>query len=109
MTSLIHGLAVGSGLGVLFFGGLWLTVRRLPRARRPGLLAAGSFLARLLLVGAGLWWVARGGGWALAAALAALLAARELLRRALAPGPAPPAEPRPAGEASAGAAGPAGN
>jgi F1F0 ATPase subunit 2 len=36
----------GMGAGVLYFGGLWWTVRRLPAARQPALLTFGSFLVR---------------------------------------------------------------
>jgi len=55
-------LLAGFGLGVLFFGGLWLTVRSLPTARHPAGLALASFWGRavvvmtgLLLVMDGLW------------------------------------------------------
>ncbi|MEM5788595.1 MAG: ATP synthase subunit I [Syntrophobacteraceae bacterium] len=40
--------AFSSGLtaGLFFFGGLWLTVRELPRSRHPALLSLSSFIAR---------------------------------------------------------------
>lgn len=40
----------GFALGAFFYGGLWLTVRRLPRTRHPALLTLGSFWIRTLLV-----------------------------------------------------------
>jgi F1F0 ATPase subunit 2 len=43
----------GVTLGLAYFAGLWATVRRLPAARRPALLALGSFAARLALAAAG--------------------------------------------------------
>lgn len=63
-------------LGALYLGGLWLTVTRLGRTARPGLLLAASTLLRLaLLLGAlaalsGLQWQP------LAACLAGFIAAR---------------------------------
>jgi len=52
----------GLGLGLFYFGGLWLTVRRLPAARRPGLLAAGSLALRtgICLFG---FYLVMGGRW----------------------------------------------
>ena len=47
-------LAAGFGLGPVFFGGLWLTVRAQSKSRHPVLLAVGSFLGRTALVLAGL-------------------------------------------------------
>jgi len=40
----------GFGLGLLFFGGLWLTVRALPKSRHPAVLALGSFWGRTAVV-----------------------------------------------------------
>jgi F1F0 ATPase subunit 2 len=37
---------VGMGTGMLYFGGLWWTVRQLPFVRQPALLTMGSFLVR---------------------------------------------------------------
>jgi F1F0 ATPase subunit 2 len=53
------GVAVGMVAGAVFFGGLAFTVARLPGARRPGLLLAGSLLGRFAVVGATLLLVAR--------------------------------------------------
>jgi F1F0 ATPase subunit 2 len=43
-------LLSGMVLGVIFFGGLWLTVRALPTARHPAALALASFWGRTALV-----------------------------------------------------------
>lgn len=53
-------LAVGIMLGILFYGGLWMTVRRLMAARNPIALTLGSLLVRTAVVVAGLLLVARG-------------------------------------------------
>ena len=52
----------GIGIGLFYFGGLWVTVRRLPTTRHPGLWTLGSFMGRtgLSLLG---FYVAMGGRW----------------------------------------------
>jgi len=42
-------LASGLGIGIIYFGGLWWTVRRLPSTRRPGLLTFVSLGARIFV------------------------------------------------------------
>ncbi|HWQ20026.1 MAG TPA: ATP synthase subunit I [Methanotrichaceae archaeon] len=39
-------LACGMALGIIYFGGLWLTLQRLTTTGRPAVLALGSFLLR---------------------------------------------------------------
>jgi len=81
--------AAGVVLGLLAFGGLWLTVRRLPRSRRPGLLLLGSFVARLG-VSVPVILVVMGGRWErLAACFAGFLLARTVLIRLWSPASAP--------------------
>lgn len=48
-------LTAGLLLGIFFFGGLWLTVKKLPVARRPALLALASFLIRTGAVAGGFY------------------------------------------------------
>jgi F1F0 ATPase subunit 2 len=43
----ISALIVGSGLGLFYFGGLWLTVKQLPVTEHPYRLICLSFLSRL--------------------------------------------------------------
>ncbi|MGC9357954.1 MAG: ATP synthase subunit I [Anaerolineae bacterium] len=45
---LISAFFAGVGIGLIYFGGLWLTAQRLSEVRRPMLLAVGSFLLRTL-------------------------------------------------------------
>jgi F1F0 ATPase subunit 2 len=47
-------LLTGLGLGFLFYGGLWLTVRALPKSRHPTALFLASFWGRNALAIAGL-------------------------------------------------------
>ena len=62
--ALLLGLAliVGCVLGAIYFGGLWLTVRELPTARRPALLMLASLLGRLAITLVGFYLVS-GGRW----------------------------------------------
>jgi F1F0 ATPase subunit 2 len=55
-------LPLGAGiiLGMFYFWGLWLTVQKLPRARRPMLLSLSSFFVRLAVVLAGFYFVMSG-------------------------------------------------
>jgi len=93
MTDMALGLLAGGGLGAFYFGALWLTVRRIPRVSRPGLLVFVSYLARLGVLVAGMYGVVRiGGAPALLAALVALLAVRHLAVRRIATGPDGPGE-----------------
>ncbi|MEZ4657063.1 MAG: ATP synthase subunit I [Caldilineaceae bacterium] len=45
----------GFGIGVFFFGGLWLTVNRLTAAAHPGALFLVSFYVRILVSMAGIY------------------------------------------------------
>jgi len=53
---------LGMALSLGYFGGLWWTVRRLPRSRHPWLLYGVSTATRLGLLLATLLGIARGGG-----------------------------------------------
>jgi F1F0 ATPase subunit 2 len=43
-------LIAGIGLGLFYFGGLWLTVRRIPKSRNTVVLTLGSFFGRIAFV-----------------------------------------------------------
>ncbi len=61
-ASLALALLAGAALGGFFFGGLWLTVRKMESTRNPTLLLLGSFLGRTLITLAGFFLIA-GGRW----------------------------------------------
>lgn len=67
---------VGIGLGCVFFGGLWLTVRQAPSWKYPGLGMLASLFLRLTLVGVGLYLLTDGHWQRYLAALPGLLIAR---------------------------------
>ena len=72
---------VGMALGVMYFGGLWWTVAALARKRYSVWLLAGSFVVRLCLLTAGLYFVLLIGVWHLAVCVAGVVSARMLLVR----------------------------
>ena len=51
---------VGAALGVVFFGGLWLTLKRLSVTRHPYLLTLSSAIMRLAIVLCGIWYFSNG-------------------------------------------------
>jgi F1F0 ATPase subunit 2 len=74
--------AAGAGLGFFFFTGLYLTVRRLPGAKNPGLLTFTSFMARMGAIVFVLYLLARSGEWTrVIACLAGFLIVRMILMR----------------------------
>lgn len=85
--ALVLAWAAGSALGLFYFGGLWLTVRRLPAHRYSVPLFLGSFAARTAVVLAGFYWV-MGDRWERAlACLAGFIMVRQLLVSRLRAGP----------------------
>jgi F1F0 ATPase subunit 2 len=79
--SVIRLLAAGAALGMVFFGGLWLTLLAFPTARHPLALALGSFWGRTALVIAVFAFVLSGGVPDLLICLAGFIGARLLLAR----------------------------
>lgn len=60
--TLVLAFTAGGGLGALFFGGLWWTVRKGVSSERPALWFFGSLLVRTSVVLAG-FYVVSGGQW----------------------------------------------
>jgi F1F0 ATPase subunit 2 len=67
-------LASGIFLGIFYFGGLWMTLKRLSQSRQPDLLTLASFLMRSALCLFGFYLVAGHGLEALAVCLAGFIA-----------------------------------
>ena len=94
MTPLVvvGAIALGLLLGAAYFAGLWWTVARTDRWRRPGRALAISFVLRAAVLLAGLYLLARAGIGPLALGLLGLLLARVALSLVLLStrrGPAP--------------------
>ena len=75
----------GMVLGVFYFGGLWLTVKRLPFAASPALLTLCSYLGRLGVTLYGFYVVMSGSWERLLAVMFGFMVMRIILVRSLKP------------------------
>lgn len=80
---IITSLWIGLVLGAFYFGGLWLTVRRVTSAQQSALLFFVSFLFRAGVVLFGFYFVMDGRWDRLVACMAGFLLARTFLIRRL--------------------------
>ena len=87
---LVLACTAGGLLGVVFFGGLWWTLRRAFASTRPALWIGGSLLLRMACVVAGFIVVSAGDWRRLLACLLGFWAARWLILRLTARPAAPP-------------------
>ena len=71
----------GGLIGAFYFGGLWLTVKRIPTSNNPHLLLLGSFFLRLAATLTAFYALVPWGWQALAVALLGLLISRQALIR----------------------------
>ena len=74
---------IGVALGVVYFAGLWHTVKHLPDLRHPDLSLFGSFLLRISFLLTGFILLMNGRWEPISAALLGFLLAREILVRRL--------------------------
>jgi F1F0 ATPase subunit 2 len=74
-------LLAGVGLGAVFFGGLWWTVRKGLLAKSPALWFLGSMLLRMGIVLAGFYFVGRGDWQRLLVCLLGFVTARLIVMR----------------------------
>jgi F1F0 ATPase subunit 2 len=81
VATLLACLVAGVALGLIFFGGLWWTLQRVPQVRHPGLLVAASLALRSAVVMTGLFLVFDDQLERLGAALLGVFAVRAWLRR----------------------------
>lgn len=75
---MIIAFIVGLALGALFFGGLWLTVRKAVTTAKPAFLILGSFIIRIALVLIGFYFIGTDSWQRLLIALLGFLIARFL-------------------------------
>ena len=80
-VTLVLLLLAGAGMGVVYFGGLWLTVRALPASPHPVLVALVSLWGRTAVVVAGLTLLMDRRWQNVIVCLAGFVAARVLLGR----------------------------
>jgi len=79
--SLAPHLAAGVLLGAIFYGGLWLTVRKGVTSKRPALWFLGSMLLRSFIALAGFYFVSDGHWQSLLACLVGFVIVRLILTR----------------------------
>ncbi len=81
VLSLAGSMAAGVLLGAIFFGGLWLTVRKGVSSKQPALWFFGSLVMRMSVVLSGFYFVS-GGRWErLLACLLGFIMARLVVMR----------------------------
>ncbi len=73
---MIFAPVAGIALGIIFFGGLWLTVKKMVTAKIPALLVLGSFILRIGIVMAGFYFIGSGNWQRLVICLLGFIAAR---------------------------------
>lgn len=83
IAAFILSIPAGLALGILFYGGLWFTVRRLPSTAHPVLLTLGSFWIRLAVVLGSFLVLAKQGLVYLSIAMTGFVVARLVIARLL--------------------------
>jgi F1F0 ATPase subunit 2 len=73
---LVISFTIGLALGALYLGTLWIAVRRLPRAKRPGFSLLSSAVLRIVLLLTAWYWIADGSWEILLACLLGFLILR---------------------------------
>jgi len=76
---MILAFAVGIILGTLFFGGLWLTVRKSITAKMPAIWLVGGFIIRLSITLLGFFYISMGSWKRLLICLLGFIVARFLV------------------------------
>ncbi len=66
----------GIALGIIFFGGLWFTVKKLITAKIPALWMLGSFIVRVGIVLTGFYFISSGNWQRVVICLIGFIAAR---------------------------------
>lgn len=84
---IVVALVVGAALGLFYFGGLWLTLQRLPGSRSPHTLALASFFGRTAVVVGGIFAIGSQSWQRVAACLAGFVAVRMVMIHKLKPPP----------------------
>ena len=79
--SLLLALLAGIAFGILFFGGLWLTVRKGLNSKSPTLIFMGSLVLRVAIVVVGFYYVGAGSWQSMLICLVGFLIARIVITR----------------------------
>lgn len=73
---IILSFVAGIALGIIFFGGLWLTVKKIVTAKIPVLLMLGSFIVRVGIILFGFYFISSGNWQRLVSCLIGFIAAK---------------------------------
>ncbi|MEP6751011.1 MAG: ATP synthase subunit I [Bacteroidota bacterium] len=73
---MILAFVAGIALGIIFFGGLWFTVKKIVTAKIPALWMLGSFIFRVGIVLSGFYFISSGSWQRLVISLIGFTAAR---------------------------------
>ena len=76
IINLLPALLAGIGLGIVFFGGLWLTIQKGLQSKKSGLIFTGSFIVRMTVILLGFYYVGANDWKMMLACLAGFLIAR---------------------------------
>lgn len=76
---MILAIVAGLALGILFFGGLWFTVKKAVTAKTPALWILGSFFLRMGITLTGFYYISSGSWKRLLVCVAGFIAARFLV------------------------------
>jgi len=82
---MILAFIAGIALGVLFFYGLWLTVKKMMTSKAPALWVLGSFLVRTGITLTGFYYVSQGNLLRLLICLLGFVACRYIVKRFVSP------------------------
>ena len=81
ILSLLPALLAGAILGIIFFGGLWLTIQKGLRSQKSALIFAGSFVIRMAITLLGFYYVGENSWQKLLVCLAGFIITRTVITR----------------------------
>ena len=81
IINLLPALFAGIGLGIVFFGGLWLTIQKGLQSKKSGLIFTGSFIIRMTVILLGFYYVGSNDWKMMMACLAGFLITRVAITR----------------------------
>ncbi len=86
ILSLTLSVITGISLGVIFFGGLWWTIEKGIKSKRPGFWFSGSFLLRTGIILFGFSFIGKGHWQRMIACLLGFMMARVIVKWLTRPG-----------------------
>jgi F1F0 ATPase subunit 2 len=81
IINMLPSLVAGAVLGIIFFGGLWLTIKKALHSKKVALLFVVSFILRMAIVLVGLYYASQNSWQKMLVCLAGFLIARTFMIR----------------------------